>query len=96
MFLWVIYDIPSPKRLKKAARLCEQTGLKRIQKSVFLGPLPADQSLAFREKALRWLSPEEDKVLMIPISRDDLAASVELGADCGLQGVLHKPAVLFI
>jgi len=96
MYYLAFYDIPSAKRLKKAARLCEQTGLHRIQKSVFLGKLSLKQAEIFRENALKWLSSKEDKLLMIPVSRDDLSACMNLGVDCGVMDVIQKPAVLFL
>ena len=96
MFVWVMYDITSQKRLQKTARLCERTGLKRIQKSVFLGKLTREQIVSFRENALRWLLPKEDKLVIVPISRDDLADRVELGLDCGFDSLLNKQAVMFV
>ena len=95
MYVFVIYDIPSPRRLKKAARLCETNGLRRIQKSVYLGRLPPPRLISLREEALRMLSPDDDKFLMIPIRKDDLAASVDLGQDCGIRELLERPNVIF-
>ena len=44
MYYFVMYDIPSTKRLRRAVRLCEQMGLRRVQKSVFLGKLSAEDA----------------------------------------------------
>ena len=90
------YDIPSPKRLRRAVRLCEQMDLRRVQKSVFLGKLSAEEAVSFREKALLWLASDEDKLLMIPISRDDLSESVDLGVDCGVGDLLQRRATLIL
>ena len=95
MFICAMYDIPSPKRLQKAAKLCQRTGLQRIQKSVYLGKLTLTQLEEVREKALRWLDTEEDQFLLIPISRDDLSRSIDLGRSCGIEDLLSVHAALF-
>ena len=96
MYYFVMYDIPSTKRLRRAVRLCEQMGLRRVQKSVFLGKLSAEDAASFRDKALLWLASDEDKLLMIPISRDDLSESVDLGVDCGVGDLLQRRATLIL
>ena len=39
MIVWVIYDIQKTKPRTKIAKACQQAGLYRVQKSVFLGSL---------------------------------------------------------
>ena len=95
MYVFIIYDIPSQRRLKKAARFCEQNGLHRIQKSVFLGRLSPARVDAVKAEAKRLLSPDEDRFLLIPIRQDDLAASADLGLDCGIRELLERPNVIF-
>ena len=37
MYTWIIYDISNDKARNKTAKLCKHLGLRRVQKSVFLG-----------------------------------------------------------
>ena len=39
MLAWVIYDISSDKIRRKVIKVCKNTGLYRVQKSVFLGEI---------------------------------------------------------
>ena len=41
--VWVIYDIAEDKIRNKIAKICLNKGLYRVQKSVFLGTLNANQ-----------------------------------------------------
>jgi len=43
MLTWVIYDISNDKIRKKISDLCLNKGLKRVQKSVFLGKINKNQ-----------------------------------------------------
>ena len=63
--------------------------------SVYLGKLSQEQLASFRESARSRIKPQEDKLLIIPISKDDLAASVDLGLESGLHGMLEKHPVVF-
>lgn len=41
--VWVIYDIRQDKARNRVAKACQNTGLYRVQKSVFLGKLNKNQ-----------------------------------------------------
>jgi CRISPR-associated protein Cas2 len=41
--VWVVYDITENKRRNRIARICLNKGLYRVQKSVFLGNLNANE-----------------------------------------------------
>ena len=43
MIAWVMYDIEIDKSRTKVAKLCKQAGLYRVQFSVFLGTIDANQ-----------------------------------------------------
>ena len=49
MLTWVLYDIVKDRTRGKAAKACLQSGLYRVQKSVFLGtpPTPSATSWPF-------------------------------------------------
>lgn len=96
MFFCVLYDISSQKTLRRIAQLCEKAGLQRIQKSVFLGKLSQTQSNEFREACLRWLDPQTDKLLVLPLSKASLSRRIELGAIFPIQELLERPSVMFV
>ena len=52
MLTWVLYDIVKDRARGKAAKACLQSGLYRVQKSVFLGTLADNErdELAFAWK----------------------------------------------
>lgn len=94
MFYWVMYDIASPKRLGRIARLCTGTGLQRIQKSVFLGEVTQEQLVKMREAILDTINPAEDRVLILPVSRGQLNHSISLGLGSRIfEACLRKPLV---
>ena len=86
----------SPRRLRKAAKLCLDCGLRRVQKSVFLGDLDGPRTIALREGLLALLDREEDRALLVPVSRRDLAASVEVGPGETLRSVLERQESVFV
>lgn len=65
--VWVVYDIVEDKIRNKVARICLNKGLYRVQKSVFLGTLNANQrdSLAIECEVL--IDPEVDSVYVFPM-----------------------------
>ena len=96
MYLCVMYDISSRRRLQKIARLCTQRGLSRIQKSVFLGKLDTEELVGFRDAALRILVLKEDRLLMLPLDRACLKRSVDLGRSSGIREMLEERPLLFV
>jgi CRISPR-associated protein Cas2 len=65
--VWVIYDIVSDKTRNKVAKICLNKGLYRVQKSVFLGTLNANQrdSLALECEVL--IDSDVDSVYVFPM-----------------------------
>lgn len=96
MYLCVMYDISSQRRLQKIARLCTQAGLARIQKSVFIGELDTEEVIAFREIVLRTLVRKEDRLLMLPLERHNLKKSIDLGLSSGVRELLENKPLLFV
>ena len=43
MICWVMYDIKSDRARTKIAKACERAGLHRVQYSVFLGTIEANE-----------------------------------------------------
>lgn len=96
MFLWIMYDVAAQKRLKRVASLCHENGFRRIQKSVYLGQINQEEAIRLREDILRVIQPKQDRVLMLPVTKQCLQSAAALGADCGLMEILDPPAIVFI
>lgn len=79
MLVWAIYDISSNKIRSKVAKLCQQYGLYRVQKSVFLGDMPSNRidELVLHSEEL--LDTESDSLYVFPMCRKDFAAVRTVG-----------------
>jgi len=65
--VWVVYDIVEQKIRNRIAGICQNKGLYRVQKSVFLGNLNANErdSLAMECEAV--IDPKVDSVYVFPM-----------------------------
>ena len=65
--VWVVYDITETKIRNKVVRICLNKGLYRVQKSVFLGNLNANErdSLALECEAV--IDPKIDSLYVFPM-----------------------------
>lgn len=79
MLTWVLYDIVNDRTRDKAAKACLQIGLYRVQKSVFLGTLAANEldELVLRLEAL--IDRDRDSVYAFPMCRPDFDKAILLG-----------------
>lgn len=78
MLVWAIYDIQSNKVRSKIVKLCKQTGLYRVQKSVFLGDIEnnrLDELALASKKEIE----EEDSVYIFPMCQEDFKKVILLG-----------------
>jgi CRISPR-associated protein Cas2 len=93
---WVLYDIGDDRRRTKAARACLQTGLYRVQKSVFLGTLADNEldELVVRLEAL--IDPGRDSIYAFPMCRPDFAKVVLLGQAFDERQVTDELRTLFV
>lgn len=71
MLTWVVYDISKDRTRKKIADRCLDFGLQRVQKSVFLGEVPANRVEEIVQFSRDLLNPETDAVYVFPMCRDD-------------------------
>lgn len=79
MLVWFIYDIVKDKPRKKIADKAIELGLKRVQKSVFLGKLEAslaDELLIYSEDQI---NPDKDSVYLFPMCQEDFKKVEILG-----------------
>jgi CRISPR-associated protein Cas2 len=79
MLTWVIYDITNDRQRAKSARACLQSGLIRVQKSVFLGTLADSERDELVVRLGPLIDPDRDSVYVFPMCRPDFAKVSLLG-----------------
>lgn len=79
MIVWVMYDIEKDKARNRAAKLCLQAGLYRVQYSVFLGTLEKNQFDTLHLQMEDLINADKDSIYMFPMSKDELRETVLLG-----------------
>ena len=79
MIVWVVYDITKNKARNRVSKLCKQTGLYRVQNSVFLGTLEDNDKDELKLMIAEWIEPEKDSVYIFPMSKNELKQTVLLG-----------------
>jgi len=96
MIAWVIYDVENDKARTKVARCCKQAGLYRVQLSVFLGTLDAEQKdiLSLQLEAL--INADRDKVYIFPMSKSELQQTILLGQAFDKKLVSDEVKALFL
>lgn len=71
MLVWVIYDIVKTRTRTLIAKACKQTGLYRVQKSVFLGTLNKNQIDELSMICNDEIEKNIDSVYIFPMCEDD-------------------------
>lgn len=95
MICWVLYDIKKNKPRGKVAKLCLQSGLYRVQKSVFLGSME-DNEKDTLELAIKDLLDEiNDSVYIFPMSKNELKQTALLGQAFDKKLVTDEIKALF-
>lgn len=79
MIAWVMYDIENDRARTRVAKYCKQAGLYRVQLSVFLGSIEADEKDTLQLKIEEEIDEEKDKVYIFPMNKSQLQSSVLLG-----------------
>ena len=72
MLAWVIYDISSDKIRRKVIKVCKNTGLYRVQKSVFLGEIEDNDFDELKLKIEDLIDLDNDSVYVFPMSKRGL------------------------
>ncbi|MBR1837007.1 MAG: CRISPR-associated endonuclease Cas2 [Kiritimatiellae bacterium] len=84
MLYLVAYDICSPRRLRHAASVCEDYGI-RIEKSVFECDLSESQFASFWSDLNAEIDPEEDALVAYRICRSCVKETLT-------AGIVERPA----
>lgn len=79
MLTWVLYDISEDKHRTKAAQCCQQAGLYRVQKSVFLGDLNKNQIDQLTLQLEEQMDTDSDSIYIFPMCRPDFDQARLLG-----------------
>ena len=72
MLAWVIYDISSDKIRRKVIKVCKNTGLYRVQKSVFLGEIEENYFDELKLIIEDLIDLDNDSVYVFPMSKKGL------------------------
>lgn len=84
MHYLIITDIADPRRLRKAARICERWG-ERVQKSVYLMELGAEELRELQAAMVKILHDSEDSARYYALCDLDIARSAGEGLGRGLK-----------
>ncbi len=79
VLVWIIYDIVEDKVRARVAKECKKCGLKRVQKSAFLGKLKLNRFDELTEKCRSLIDEEVDSVYLFPFCQDDFSRVKVLG-----------------
>ncbi len=97
MIVWVLYDIKADRARAKAAKVCKQAGLYRVQHSCFLGSLGGSAERDTLQLQLAALIDEDvDKVYVFNMNRQELQQTVLLGQAFDRRLVTDEVQALFL
>lgn len=96
MICWVLYDIKNDRARTKISRVCEQSGLYRVQYSVFLGSIEPNEKDVLQLRIEELMSEETDSVYIFPMSKDELKATVLLGQAFDKKMITDEIKALFL
>jgi len=95
MICWLIYDIKDNKPRGKIAKICKQSGLYRVQKSVFLGSLENNEKDTLELAVTELINEETDSVYIFPMSKNELRQTTLLGQAFDKKMVTDEIKALF-
>ena len=95
MIAWVLYDIKKDKARTKFAKLCKQSGLYRVQYSVFLGTINENEKDSLQLQIEALFDEETDSVYIFPMSKSELRQTTLLGQAFDKKLVTDKVKALF-
>ena len=96
MIAWVLYDIQNDKARTKVAKICKQSGLYRVQFSVFLGTVDKNMKDSLQLQIEELINEETDSVYIFPMSKNVLQETVLLGQAFDKKMVSDEVKALFL
>ncbi len=91
----MLYDIKKDKSRNKVAKACKQAGLYRVQFSVFLGMLEANEKDTLELIIHDLIDVTVDSVYIFPMSKNELNDTVLLGQAFDKDFVTDEVRALF-
>lgn len=95
MICWVLYDIKKDKPRGRVSKICKKSGLYRVQKSVFLGSLEANEKDTLELNINDLIDPENDSVYIFPMSKNELRQTALLGQAFDKKLITDEVKALF-
>ena len=95
MITWVMYDIKNDKVRTKAAKFCKQAGLYRVQYSVFLGKMDANEKDTLSLQLEEIIDETQDKVYIFVMNKNELQNASLLGQAFDKKLVTDEVRALF-
>lgn len=96
MIVWVLYDIKDNKSRTKIAKICKQSGLYRVQLSVFIGSIEAYEKDTLRLQFEDIIDEETDKIYIFPMNKAELKQTELLGQAFDKRLITNKVRELFL
>lgn len=96
MIAWVLYDIENDKVRNKVAKICKQTGLYRVQFSVFLGTIDKNQKDSLQLQIEELIDETKDSIYIFPMSKNELQETVLLGKAFDKAFITDEVKALFL
>lgn len=96
MIAWVLYDIKNDKARTKVAKICKQSGLYRVQFSVFLGTIDRNMKDSLQLQIEDLIDEATDSVYIFPMSKNELQETVLLGQAFDKKLVSGEVMALFL
>mgnify|MGYP001169655576 CR=1 FL=1 len=95
MIIWVLYDIEQDRSRSRVAKICKQAGLYRVQYSVFLGTLDAQEKDNLELRIQEEMNEAVDRVYIFPMSKGELQQAALLGQAFDKKMVTDEVLALF-
>lgn len=96
MYVWVIYDIQKNKVRQRIAKKCKYFGLRRVQKSVFLGKTKKKWLTAMHADLNHNINHRTDRLFIVPMSDSSLSKVQHCGVGPSPAQMVAEKKVQFI
>ncbi len=90
-----MYDIKNDRLRNKVAKLCKQSGIYRVQYSVFLGTLEENERDTLKLKIEEVVNKESDSVYIFPMNKSELKQTILIGQAFDKKLITDKVKELF-
>lgn len=94
--VWVIYDITADRIRRKVVKATQESGLYRVQKSVFLGIINKSRLNEMLLRIETLIEPESDSVYVFPLCEVDFKKTILMGQAFDKELVTDEIKALFI